>query len=475
MDSSIQVQLQHGIGRRGRTRLFRKIGASVVAIGVTVALGACSGPEGGPDDVSESVSISIADQPDISDAPGRAAWEAQAAAFTSANPNIKFKGESPTSTQEALLAKLAGQTIETAYIVALTEPQKLIAQKQSADITDIVKAWEFYDQIDPNVLAGYQDAEGRIYGFPQYTYSLAVVYNKALFSEAGLDPERGPENWDEFRDYAKRIADLGRGIAGYQQAGNGWHLTAWAASAGAVPETLASDGKWEATANDPEFVEALGFLHDMRWEDNSLGSTPIMEYQDAIAALASGQAGMIIATAGTPEQAANQFGGKLEDYGISTFPQNGGNATLTGGGGYLFSPHQSAEQHQAAFDWIVYSQLNPEGFDLWGQTLADNGGTAYTLPNATTILKADSALRAELEAVNDSYSANPLATLQPFLQANAKLKIIAEPTVEGQQVYSLLDPVVQAVLTTRESDPEALLDEANSQIQSRLLDPVNAQ
>jgi multiple sugar transport system substrate-binding protein len=77
---------------------------------------------------------------------------------------------------------------------------------------DLTKHWErdkdeylnaspvFFEHVETG--SGYN---GKVYGLPwgQYWYSLA--YNKDLFAEAGL--ENPPDTWDEFRNYAMKLAD----------------------------------------------------------------------------------------------------------------------------------------------------------------------------------------------------------------------------------------------------------------------------
>jgi hypothetical protein len=46
--------------------------------------------------------------------------------------------------------------------------------------------------------------------------------------------------------------------------------------------------------------------------------------------------------------------------------------------------------------------------------------------------------------------------------------IVTEPTVETQKLYAALDPVVQAVLTDKNADIDALLAAANKQVQDIL-------
>lgn len=46
-----------------------------------------------------------------------------------------------------------------------------------------------------------------LYGVPQSRTALALVYNKDMFKEAGL--EKAPENWDEVKEYAKKLTKVG--------------------------------------------------------------------------------------------------------------------------------------------------------------------------------------------------------------------------------------------------------------------------
>ncbi len=49
--------------------------------------------------------------------------------------------------------------------------------------------------------------QGKQYGLYLSNQVLVLMYNKQMFQEAGLDPSRPPETWDEYHDMAKRISD----------------------------------------------------------------------------------------------------------------------------------------------------------------------------------------------------------------------------------------------------------------------------
>lgn len=47
--------------------------------------------------------------------------------------------------------------------------------------------------------------DGKTYSIPFQRSTIIMYYNKDQFKEAGLDPEKPPTNWDELREYAKKL------------------------------------------------------------------------------------------------------------------------------------------------------------------------------------------------------------------------------------------------------------------------------
>ncbi len=54
-----------------------------------------------------------------------------------------------------------------------------------------------------------------VYALPWLVGTRALFYNRALFEEAGIDPDRPPETWPDLLDYAARIDDLGPEVHGF--------------------------------------------------------------------------------------------------------------------------------------------------------------------------------------------------------------------------------------------------------------------
>jgi hypothetical protein len=62
----------------------------------------------------------------------------------------------------------------------------------------------------------------------------------------------------------------------------------------------------------------------------------------------------------------------------------------------------------------------------------------------------------------------PTAQMTPFTSKIFDQPIVTEPTAHTQELYAALDPVVQAVLTDKNANIDALLNSANAAVQAIL-------
>lgn len=125
---------------------------------------------------------------------------------------------------------------------------------------DFIETW--YPQTIE--LMVYQD---KYYGLPSDFMSMVLFYNKNLFKEAGLDPNKPPRTWDEFLADAKVLTrdrnddglvdTWGFGTVGSVDPGFELRFTAVLFSHGA--EYLTPDNKCSAL-NNPEAKEAFRFF-----------------------------------------------------------------------------------------------------------------------------------------------------------------------------------------------------------------------
>ncbi len=76
----------------------------------------------------------------------------------------------------------------------------------AAPVRDILSA-SFVDDFYPDVLKSFE-VEGKPYGIPLYVSPYVLYYNKNLFTQAGLDPNKPPKTYDEMLSYAQKLSQL---------------------------------------------------------------------------------------------------------------------------------------------------------------------------------------------------------------------------------------------------------------------------
>lgn len=100
--------------------------------------------------------------------------------------------------------------------------------------------------------------KGKLYVLPQWSQAYGLFYNKDMFKEAGLDPEKPPATTDELFAAAQKLTqkDASGNLKVLGFGGSTW-LYIWQAAFGG---SLVDDSGSKITANDPKNVEALDYL-----------------------------------------------------------------------------------------------------------------------------------------------------------------------------------------------------------------------
>ncbi|MGW3954845.1 ABC transporter substrate-binding protein [Streptomyces sp. NPDC004752] len=453
-----------------RRSVTKAVGLAVTAA-LTGSLAACS--SGGDSDSDGKVTITVQGLPPKSDPASRKAFAVRVAAFEKANPDITVKATDSTWDPQTFAAKLAGGGAETVITVPLTEPQGLIARRQVKDITSDLKSWPQYGEFNQKLLEPTKDADGKVYGLtvPGGAYTMGLVYNRALFTKAGLDPDKPPTTWGEVRQAAKAIHDR-TGKVGYAETTTtntgGWHLTSYTYSRGGTMEKK-QGGKYVPAFTEQPTRDALQLLHDMRFVDNSMGSNQLQNQMDVQRRFAAGEVGMFIDGPNAVGQVVQQYGGRLKDFGAGALPQDGGNATQLGGSVAMVTARANAAQTAAAVKWILAEYVKVH-YDPAAAAKRDKMTSAdpKILIGVPNVAPFSQSVQDKVNSARKPYVNVPLGNFQPFVEGNPKLKLMTEPPVAAQKVYAALDPVVQAVLTQKDADVAGLLDKAAKQVSSEL-------
>jgi sn-glycerol 3-phosphate transport system substrate-binding protein len=292
-----------------------------------------------------------------------------AADFEKLNPGVKVKpiyaGDYVQTIGKALTAMKGGDTPEMAILLAadiitLTDENAVLAIDDLAKTADD-KAWlaGFYPGFMENAQLG-----GKTYAIPFQRSTPVLYWNKDLFKEAGLDPEKGPANWQEMVDFAKKLTkkDAAGNVTqwGVQIPTDGntsWLFTGLTTSNGA--RLFTPDGK-KTNFADPKVVEALQYVIDLSKAHGvqppgltSWGTTPkdFLEKKLAMMWTTTGNLTNIKNNASFP-------------FGVAMLPAKASYGAPTGGGNFYIFKNISPAKQEAAFKFVRF-MTTPERAAEW--------------------------------------------------------------------------------------------------------------
>jgi ABC-type glycerol-3-phosphate transport system substrate-binding protein len=446
----------------------------VAGIAAAATIGALAGCSATPTDEADAgkIELRVATFPPGADAAAYEAFAAQEKQFEDDHPDIdiigvEYEWEGPT-----FAVQLAGGSLPDVFTVPFTDSKTLLENGQLMDVTDEIDELGYTDSFNPVILDGVTGSDGKIYGFPRQAYAMGLHYNRDLFEQAGLDPDSPPTTWEQVREYAKQIAEK-TGKAGYAQMAmnntGGWQLTAQTVARGGRTQTDEQDGSATSTIDNDATRAALQFLHDLRFVDNSFGSKADLDWGTINQEFAAGNIGMYTSGSDVYTALVRDFGMNPDSYGLGVVPTEGADpGTLGGGDIAVVSPTVDDATKAAAITWIdwYYMQklLDEDAAVTDAKTLSDSGQAVGTpvLPVLSRELYEESLGWIE------QYINVPRDQMAPFIDSIWDQTPVGEPKKKTQEVYALLDAVVQSVLTDENADIDALLAQAQSDAQAKL-------
>jgi multiple sugar transport system substrate-binding protein len=446
---------------------------NVAAVAAAIVVAACATAAAAVGSQSKTVSISVASLIPGSTSAAVKQFNAQVAQFERANPSIKINPVEYQWTGPTFAAKLAAGTLPTVFEVPFTDARTLGDNGQLADLTSLAKALPYFSKYNKAVLAEGIDSKGRIIALPKGAYAQALHYNRKLFAQAGLNPNKPPKTWAQVMADARQIAAK-TGKAGYVEMAKddntaGWILTTLVYTLGGRMEKGVGT-KAVATLNNPQTVTALNMLRKMRWTDNSMGANFDYGWSDINQAFAAGNVGMYISGSDVYTNLVQASNIDPSIYGLAAVPlaKNKNAGVLGGGTEVAVRPSAKTAEKVAAMKWIDFFYERPlvtkSRAIQNARTLAANkqpvGVPALPLFNKAQYLLANSWIKPYINV--------PLGQMKPFLTDIFSQRLIPEPAASTQSVYHALDPAVEAVLTDKNANVQSLLKQANDVAQAAI-------
>lgn len=202
------------------------------------------------------------------------------------------------------------------------------------------------------------------FGIPINAHTLTFFWNKAIFREAGLDPEAGPTNREEFETALRAINDK-TDVPGYMVVASGGAANFLQ---GLVFATLfyQGGGEWtnadftEATYNSEAGVQAAEYLASLV---NDFGA-PKVESDAEINAFKAGENGMLFAGIWETRANSEALG---DDLGVGPVPQFFGPGVWAGSHNLTVLEGVEGDQRQGAYYFIEWFNQQSLEFANGGQ------------------------------------------------------------------------------------------------------------
>lgn len=283
--------------------------------------------------------------------------------------------------------------------------------------------------------------DGRRYSLPVSASNLGLFWNKAIFEEAGLDPNTPPQNWDELVEMSKIIKETtGKwGLELFTDGGEGtswqWQVYLWGQGGDVLTEDLSAPA-----FNSEAGQEALQFWVDLINEHEVSTIAPWGLF-------GRGEAAMVMDGSWMTQFFPMQVNFEL---GSAVFPHPADGEAATNMGGeqiFIFSSDEATQQ--AAWDFIEWFSSTPVQVE-W------NRGTGF-MPVKQSVAQ-DEAYVAWVK------NARPL--LLPFVEsmqyAHARPPTEAYPQLSDRLANAIVEAIYQRMT------PQEALDAAAQDVETLL-------
>ena len=359
-----------------------------------------------------------------------------AADFERANPGIKVKPVYTGTYQESIVKALTAHksgTPPTTAILLSTDMFTLIDEDAIVPIEGI-DTKVFYPAFMANSQTG-----GKTWGVPFQRSTIVLYWNKELFKEAGLDPNKAPADWNEMRAFAQKLTkkDASGNVTqwGVQIPSSGFPY--WLFQGLTTPNgvELMNAAGTETYFDKPQVIEALQYWVDLGRKDKVM-PTGVVEWGTTPKDFFEKKVAMIWTTTGNLTNVKNNA---KFDFGVAMLPQKARRGSPTGGGNFYIFKKASPEQQAAAVKFAQF-MTQPERAAQWG---IDTGYVAVR-PDAWTTPK-----------MQEYVKGFPVAAVA---RDQLQYSVAELSTHDNQRVTKALNDGIQAALTGAKEPAAAMKD-----------------
>ena len=167
--------------------------------------------------------------------------------------------------ESMFLMSMAGDTSPDVFYINFRQYYNYIDQGFCRPLDDLIqKNPESSARVNPTVLDVLKSYDGKVYALPYLQFAQGLYFRKDYFADAGLDPGKPPQDWDQFFEYGKKIVEAKPGVYGFAfSKGPAYHWSNFLWQAGGEVVKRAEGGFMEAAIATPEAAKAIEYYRKL--------------------------------------------------------------------------------------------------------------------------------------------------------------------------------------------------------------------
>jgi multiple sugar transport system substrate-binding protein len=364
------------------------------------------------------------------------------------NPGDKVSSlyvDNDNTLQKVTTAVRGGSPPDIAYLYGSWAPN-VATIPQVVDLTQVVKRagvnWNDFYVGERKVAT----VTGKVIGIPALVDNLAVVYNKKLFAQAGLQPPSANWTWSDFVADAQKLTNASKKQYGTAYVTPGtedtvWHWEALLWEAGGQ---LLNSGNTKAAFNSKAGLASLNTLKTLAASKSVYFDPTDQAYENVFN---SGKIGMLVTGPWDLSTFPNV------KYGVQVMPSypgtSGGHQTISGPDNWVVFNNGSAKT--AAAEKFLLWLTAPAQVKTWSLATGD-------LPTRTSVANASGFV----QKMNQT-----LPGVDTFISNLGNVKQARPQITQYPKISTVLGNMVLSVLLDK-STPQAALDAAAKQVNQDL-------
>lgn len=219
-------------------------------------------------------------------------------------------------------------------------------------------------------------------------------------------------------------------------------------------------------------------IYDLRWKYNVLPDNKVLDIAEHRKTFGTGQTAMMFGDPSIVNDFVAKYGMNKDDIFLAKMPAGDeGRYSQMGGGVTIFTSKTTPEQAEAGIKWLKFVGRTPDITpdvesrirDEYQKTI-DDGGVVF--PKEFFSIWQSSEREQKIEEIAADYANVNMADYEDYYNFQG-VTIRPEEPVACQELYAVLDGVIQGILTNQNADINALASSANNDFQKNHLDKLD--